>query len=322
LHAYRAVDRQPVRFSYRGNEIVSVPPPSSGGITLGLMLGVLEQVDLAGRKAGTLDELDWLARAGAIAFADRNAYLGDQDWSPDIDMRRLLERGRVAARAEAARHATPGPAFPAGPGPEAGQSEGNHTTHLSVVDADRNVVSCTTTIEESMGSALVVAGRGFLLNNELTDFDLNKASGPNAFDPGRRPRRSALSDNKEPAGKRPRSSMTPVLVFRDGRPVLTAGSPGGSFIIGIVAQILVNVLDHDMNMQRAIDAPRLSSQNRPLNLESLYPDRNQLMEGLQGRGWKLSNDQFPGNAHGIRLRPDGKLEGGTDPRGEGTARGY
>ena len=168
-----------------------------------------------------------------------------------------------------------------------------------------------------MGSGLVVPGRGFLLNNELTDFDLESATGANALDATR---------SKDGRGKRPRSSMAPVIVFHDGKPWLTTGSPGGSRIIGIVAQILVNVIDHEMDMQQAINAPRVNAQNGPLSLEVLYPKRAELEDALRDRKWKVQ-DQKPwyeawGGAQGIRIRPDKKLEGGADPRREGSVRGY
>ncbi|HEX5273290.1 MAG TPA: gamma-glutamyltransferase [Gemmataceae bacterium] len=327
LKAYRAVYREPVRFGYRGNEIVSAPPPGSGGITVGLMLGVLEGEDLAKRKAGSVEEIDLLARAGAVAFADRNAYLGDQDWGPDIDMRGLLKTDFVKARREAALALRPGErATPGGRPAVSANPEGEHTTHFSIIDAERNVISCTTTIENGMGCGVVVPGRGFLLNNELTDFDLGAATGPNALDARREPRRTALGAEKAVGGKRPRSSMTPVIVFRDGKPWLTAGSPGGSRIIGVVAQLLVNVIDHDMDVQQAINAPRVNAQNGPLSLEVLYPKRQELEEALRRRGWKVQGQkawyEAWGGAQGIRVRPDGTLEGGADPRREGAARGY
>jgi gamma-glutamyltranspeptidase/glutathione hydrolase len=331
LRNYRAVYREPVRFTYRGYEVISAPPPSSGGITLGEILGMLEPTDVAKLRPGSVDEIDLLARVCNAAFADRNAYLGDQDWSPDLPMRALLDREYIRRRAAAARQANPGAVMAPGPlpgaaAPPAGPDrEGPNTTHIAIIDADRNVVSCTTTIEHGMGSGQVVPGRGFLLNNELTDFDLDRAAGPNALDPTRRPRRSALTDNDQPAGKRPRSSMTPVIVFRDGRPYLALGSPGGARIIGIVAQVLVNVLDHGMDIQQAINAPRVDSRNGPLALEVLYPHRRELCEALRARGWQVRNLQpwyeAWGGAQGIRVLPDGTLEGGADPRREGAARG-
>jgi gamma-glutamyltranspeptidase/glutathione hydrolase len=328
LKNYRAVYREPVRFGYRGHEIVSVPPPGSGALTVGLMLGILEGHDIGTRKPGSVEEIDLLARAGAVAFADRNAYLGDQDWSPGLDMRALLKADYVRARREAARSLRPGEkAEPGGKPAAAGATrEGEQTTHFSVIDADRNVISCTTTIEHGMGSGVVVPGRGFVLNNELTDFDLDIAKGPNALDGTRGQRRTALGDEKPIGGKRPRSSMTPVIVFRDGKPWLTTGSPGGSRIIGIVAQLLVNVIDHSMDVQQAINAPRVNAQNGPLSLEVLYPKRGELEKALRRRGWKVQQQkpwyEVWGGAQGIRVQADGTLEGGADPRREGAVRGY
>jgi gamma-glutamyltranspeptidase/glutathione hydrolase len=328
LKAYQAIEREPVRFRYRGHVIVSAPPPGSGGLTVGLILGVLEAEDVKNLKAGSVAEIDLLARAGAVAFADRNAYLGDPNWSSDLDMSALLDAERLKARRDAARTLKPGTAARPGPKPTKDRdktpgvesptrSEGDHTTHFSIVDSERNIVSCTTTIEHGMGSGLVVPGRGFLLNNELTDFDLERASGANALDATR---------SKDGHGKRPRSSMAPVIVFHDGKPWLTTGSPGGSRIIGIVAQVLVNVIDHEMDMQQAINAPRVNAENGPLSLEVLYPKRAELEDALRSRGWKVQA-QKPwyeawGGAQGIRILSDGKLEGGADPRREGAVRGY
>jgi gamma-glutamyltranspeptidase/glutathione hydrolase len=335
LAAYRAVYRLPVRFRYRGYEVVGMPPPSSGTLTLGLMLGLLESTDPAARRPGTVEEIDLLARAESVAFADRDAYLGDQDWS-DIAMTSLLDPARIGLRAEALRQAKPGQRVDPGPFPGTGTppvsaagglNEGTDTTHFSVVDADRNVVACTTTIEHGMGSGLVVGGAGFLLNNELTDFDLRRTEGPNALDASRRVRRTALTHNDQPSGKRPRSSMTPVIVLKDGRPYLTFGSPGGSYIIGVVAQGLLGVLDHGLDVQTAINAPRCSSRNTgTLEMEALYGNRTALAAALQARGWtvppRLPRYEAWGGAQGIRLLPDGTLEGGADPRREGAARGW
>jgi gamma-glutamyltranspeptidase/glutathione hydrolase len=330
LQRYRAVQREPIRFKYHGHDFVSMPPPSSGGITLGLMLGILEDSPIGKTKPGSVQEIELLARAGAASFADRNAYLGDQDWSPRVAMRTLLAPSYVKERAEAARATSAGAKYQPGKLPvtpaASSRTEGQDTTHFSIVDADRNVVACTTTIEHGMGSGLVVAGRGFLLNNELTDFDLDRETGPNALDAMQRQRTSALTDNQALGGKRPRSSMTPVIVFKDGQPILSAGSPGGAHIIGIVGQVLVNVLDHGMDIQQAINAPRVSSRNGPLGVEALYPAREELIKELRARGWKVQDSKALydvwGGAHGIRIRPDGSLEGGADPRREGAVRGY
>jgi gamma-glutamyltranspeptidase/glutathione hydrolase len=331
---YRAVYREPLRVNYNGHVLVGFPPPSSGTITLGLMLNYWESLSPTQRVLQTSAGLDEWARAECMAFADRNVYLGDQDWSDDpmpllLDPARLADRRLEAGQLKPGQLAKPGPRpgrLPATKGAALNPSEGEHTTHFSIVDPHRNVVACTTTIEHGMGCGVVVPGGGFLLNNELTDFDLHQESGPNALDASRRPRKSALTENTLLAGKRPRSSMTPLIVFEDGKPVLTLGSPGGSQIIGIVGQTLVHVLDRGLDMQEAINAPRSSCRNGPLTLESLFKNHAELSKQLTDRGWKVlpnkSDHRVWGGAHGIRLLPDGSLEGGADPRREGAVRGW
>jgi gamma-glutamyltranspeptidase/glutathione hydrolase len=324
LKSYQAVHREPLRFRYRSHELVTMPPPTSGGITVGMILGMLERAEFGKVQPATAAELDLLARVSAVAFADRNACLGDQDWSDKFEMRTLLEKEWIEGRALVAQGMRPGSTVSPGSVPRT--TEGEHTTHFSIVDADRNVVACTTTIEHGMGSGLVVKGRGFLLNNELTDFDLMMEAGPNALDATRRVRRTALTNETGTGGKRPRSSMSPVIVFNDGQPRMTLGSPGGSQIINVVAQVLVNVLDHGMDMQEAINAPRFTAQNRPLALEGHYANREELIAGLRKAGWRVQNlaegEKAWGGAQGIRILPDGTLEGGADPRREGAVRGY
>jgi gamma-glutamyltranspeptidase / glutathione hydrolase len=328
LKNYRPLERKPLRFKYRDYEIVGFPPPSSGTITLAQMLGMVE-------KFGTDDvhALENFARAESVAFADRNAYLGDQDWS-DIPMSRLMEPERIAERLrafhalKAGEKARPGPAPDGSDAPvPVDQEEGTDTTHFAIVDANRNIVACTTTIEHGMGSGLVVPEGGFLLNNELTDFDLGRKQGPNMLDTTPRPRKTALNDSTTPGRKRPRSSMTPVIVFKNGQPILTVGSPGGSQIIGVVHQVLEYALDRGLDMQEAINAPRISCRNQgAIALEGHFPNRDLLVQHLQKRGWRVKpltpGYEAWGGAHGIRLLPDGTLEGGADPRREGAVRGY
>lgn len=335
LDSYRAVYRQPVRFRYHGHEIVGMPPPSSGTLTLGLMCDLLSSLPAEQRRPGTLEEINHWARIESLAFADRNAYLGDADFS-DLAMSELLAADRLRARRADLLTLKPGAKARPGPRPggragdpdtEPNPTEGRDTSHFSIVDQDRNVVSCTTTIEHGMGCGYVVPGAGFLLNNELSDFDLGRTTGPNVLDPTRRPRRTALSDNTAPAGKRPRSSMTPIIVFKDGKPYLTLGSPGGAYIIGVVGQTLVGVLDHGLTIQDAISLPRVSCRNTAtLSLEDRYPNRHELILKLEQLGWRVMPlspaDSNWGGAHGIRLLPDGRLEGGYDPRREGAVRGF
>ena len=333
LRGYRVLEREPLRFRFHDTEVVGFPPPSSGTITLAQLLGMAAQLPPEQRRPGSLGEIDFLARAESAAFADRNAYLGDQDFS-DIPMSLLMEPGRITDRWHAAQTLKPSQKAKPGPRPGGGttpapaeQQEGTDTTHFSIVDDQRNIVACTTTIEHGMGSGLVVPGAGFLLNNELTDFDLKAQAGPNALETSLRPRSTALNDRMTPGRKRPRSSMTPVIVFREGKPVLTTGSPGGSQIIGVVNQVLLGVLDHGQDMQQAVNAARVSCRNTgTVALEGHYPHRARLVRELQGQGWKVKSltpgYEAWGGAHGIRLLPDGTLEGGADPRREGVVRGY
>lgn len=338
LRQYRAVYRTPLRMTYRDMDVVGMPSPSSGMLTLGMMLGMLEPTETAKLRALPPSErLSLFLRLENTAFADRNAYLGDADWSP-WRQESLLDRQRLLARREAALALAPGQRAKAGPAPGStdepstsedrlGAEEGTNTTHFSIVDADRNVVSCTTTIEHGMGSGLVVPGGGFLLNNELTDFDLDAASGPNALETDRRPRRSALGAANTTGGKRPRSSMCPIIVFRGQEPIMALGSPGGAYIIGIVAHCFLGVAEDGLDMQAAINLPRVSGRNRgPIELEMHFPRRAELVGQLEKQGWKVKPMQPGyegwGGAHGIVIRPDGTLEGGADPRREGAVRGY
>ena len=327
LKNYRAVERDPISFHYREHVLVGMPPPSSGTITLGIILYCLEHIAPQERLPGTLKGIDTWARAECVAFADRNAYLGDQDWQTNYHMKYLLAPSRLGQRRLAAagltpgQRAKPGELFNLQPGASSGNpTEGNNTTHFSIVDGERNVVACTTTIEHGMGCGVVVPGGGFLLNNELTDFDLDKSDAPNSLDASRRTVRDRL------AGKRPRSSMTPIIVFKDERPVMTVGSPGGPLIISIVGQAIINVLDHQMDMQQAINAGRYTCRNGKLEVDGMFKNRVQLAKQLEGRGWKVpelrAGNTVWGGAPGIRLLPDGTLEGGADPRREGVVRGY
>jgi gamma-glutamyltranspeptidase/glutathione hydrolase len=327
LKHYRAIERDPINFHYRGYQLVGMPPPSSGTITLGIILHCLEAIEPDQRKLTTVEGIDAWARAESIGFADRNAYLGDQDWVRDYHMKYLLAPSRLSQRRSAFLQLPSGQKAKAGElfnlQPSAGgsgQTEGEHTTHFSIVDKDRNIVSCTTTIENGMGCGVVVEGAGFLLNNELADFDLALAEGANALDASRR----TLSDR--PAGKRPRSSMTPLIIFKDNQPVMAVGSPGGSLIISIVGQTVLNVLDQGMDMQQAINAARSSCRNTTLQLDGMFRNRSELVKQLEARGWKIApltpNNAVWGGAHGIRLLPDGTLEGGADPRREGAVRGF
>ena len=253
LADYAARIRTPVHSTYRGYELFGMAPPSSGGVTVGEALNILEGYDLKSLPRAQAEHL--YIEASRLAFADRNAYLADPEYT-DIpvagllnkdyatERRRLIDLGKAMASAPAGDpylfQSDPSvPQRPAGVHPRA---ESAHTTHLTVSDRDGNVVAYTFTIEAWGGSGIVVPGYGFLLNNELTDFNF-----------------SAPDPNVPEAGKRPRSSMTPTIAFKDGKPAFSIGTPGGATIITTVLQVIVNHIDIGMPMSEAIEAPRISN---------------------------------------------------------------
>ncbi len=331
LARYRAVYRTPVRSSYRGYEVVGMSMPTSGGASLAMMLNVLEGVDLPSMAWGSLGAVSRIADAQNIVFADRNAYMGDADFVT-VPLTELLRKDYARVRRGLMRplNAVATPVAPGefGVANGLGSAEGGHTTHFSIVDGDRNVVSVTTTIERYFGSAMTVPGRGFLLNNELTDFETRAISADghpiaNAPAGGVMPRRTALgADAKTLGGKRPRSSMAPTIVLRDGHPVLAAGSPGGSTIIGTTLNVVLNVLDFEMDPQAAVNAPRVIARNGAVDLESRLFTDGALVAGLRARGFVVRDAGSIGAAQVIRIAEDGPLLGAADPRRDGLALGY
>ena len=315
LAAYEPRVREPVRGTYRGYEIVSMPPPSSGGITLVQMLNVLEGYDLQAAGYGSALNVHRIAEAMRRGFADRARHLGDPDFNPGMPVLRLTSKEyaaglRATIDAERASRSAPDTfEWPA---------TGNETTHLSVVDADRNAVALTTTLEQSYGSKIVVPGAGFLLNNEMGDFNaapgLTTAAGLIGTQP-----------NLAEPGKRMLSSMTPTIVARDGRLFMVTGSPGGRTIINTVLHTILNVVDFGMNVQEAVDAPRFHHQWLPDELRyerrGLSPDTVALLEA---RGHVLAARTSQGAAHAIVLDAEADvLEGAADPRrADAAAVGY
>lgn len=345
LESYRAVLREPVRGTYRGYEVVSMAPPTSGGMTLLEILNILEAYDLARLGWGSLDALHLLNEAQKVAFADRNLFMADADWA-DVPVSGLISKAFAAERRRLIDpvHALPAPVpagdpwayetvltRPASPFGSNQAEEGAHTTHFTVVDGERNVVAVTSTIESEWGNFLVVPGRGFLLNNQLTDFDPVPVAEDGSLvanrpEGGKRPRRTALNpeDRYSYGGKRPRSSMTPTLVFKDGQPFLAVGSPGGSRIIGIVLNVLTNVIDFGMDPQQAITAPRVVNRGGPMEMEAeLYDASPGLVAALEARGHQVQRTESYGGAHAILIDPaTGRLLGGADPRRGGSVAGY
>jgi gamma-glutamyltranspeptidase/glutathione hydrolase len=252
LARYRAVERQPVAGTYRGHEVISMPPPSSGGVALIEMLNILEGFDIGSMGFRSSRECHVLIEAMRRAFADRARHLGDPDVT-EVPVDRLISKEHAASLRQWIRLAR---ASRSSPDSFEWRHEGSETTHLSVVDRDLMAVALTTTLEQSYGSRIVVTGAGFLLNNEMGDF--NAVPGATSEDG-----RIGTPPNLAGPGKRMLSSMTPAIVARGGRPLLVIGSPGGRTIINTVVEIIVNVIDHRMAVQDAIDAPRFHHQWLP-----------------------------------------------------------
>jgi gamma-glutamyltranspeptidase/glutathione hydrolase len=258
LNAYRTIDRAPTHVNYRGLDVYGMPPSSSGGITVGESLNILEQFDLSAMDR--VQALHHYLESTRLAFADRNRYIGDPAFV-DVPQRTLLS-GRFARQRACLIDPTHALTSPVAPGDLNGSptcspatadtrpgNEGTHTNHFVVSDRWGNVVSYTNTIEQLGGSGIVVPGRGFLLNNELTDFNFAPTQG------------TAPDPNLPAPGKRPRSSMSPTIVLRHDKPFLAIGSPGGASIITTVLQILINRIDFGMSLPDAIAAPRASQRN-------------------------------------------------------------
>jgi gamma-glutamyltranspeptidase/glutathione hydrolase len=315
LAAYRPRWREPVNGRYRGLDIVSMPPPSSGGIHLVQMLAILEDFDLPSMGFGSAASTHHLAEAMKFAFADRSLYLGDTDFVP-VPVGMLLAASRLdslrslitpdAALAESSIQGAP-VVF----------AESDETTHLSVVDGQGNAVAATLTINLSFGSGLVAAGTGVILNDEMDDF-VSAPGRPNAFG------LVGGEANSVAPGKRPLSSMTPTIVLQDGHVRMVTGSPGGSRIISATMQTIVNVVDHGMNALEAATAPRVHHQWYPARLYhepfGMSPDTRSI---LGEWGHRVAERAPMGNVQIIVVDPESGLRyGASDPRGMGTAAGY
>jgi gamma-glutamyltranspeptidase / glutathione hydrolase len=318
LAAYAAPLRGPTHVTYRGYDIYGMSPPSSGGSTVGEALNILEGFDLS--KPDRALALHRYLEASKLAFADRNRWVGDPDFV-SVPLEGLLSKGFAGERrCLIGATALPTPVAPGDPSPPYSPCGGasqripesaqeTSTNHLTVVDRYGNVVTYTSTIEQIAGSAIAVPGYGFLLNNELTDFDPAPPS-PGAPDP-----------NLPAGGKRPRSSMAPTVVIHEGRPFLGVGSPGGSTIITTVLQILLDRIDFGMALPEAIAAPRASQRNT--STTTAEPDFiSQSGAELRARfGQSFTSTPEIGAATAIEVLPDGKLQAAAEPvrRGGGSA---
>jgi gamma-glutamyltranspeptidase/glutathione hydrolase len=316
LRGYVAKEREPLRGTYRGYEVISMPPPSSGGAVLLEMLNILEGYDLKKMDSSSSDRYHLMAEAMRRAFADRAEYMGDSDfvrvpvaglidksYAEKLRSTINLDRASTSAEVRAGR--------PAG-------YESEETTHFTVVDGQGNAVANTYTLNNSYGSAATAKGTGIILNDEMDDFAA-KPGTPNMYGliQGER--------NAVAPRKRPLSAMTPTIVLhKDGSFWFTVGSPGGPTIINTVLCVLTNVIDYDMNIQQAIDAPRIHHQWLPDELVGEpFGLSGDTQRALSSRGHKLAKARYLGDAEGIMIDEKGVRLGATDPRrSDGIAIGY
>ena len=311
LARYQVIERPAICYDYRGNAVCGMGPPSSGAVAIAQILGKLENFDLGAMDPQDVQTRRLMGDATRLAFADRGRYLADSDFVP-VPVEGLIDRDYLARRADLLR------GDDALPEVSAGSPEWDHaqiwgddlrqerpaTSHISIVDSDGNVLSMTTTIESGFGSRIFV--RGFLLNNELTDFSFRShADG------------WPIANRIEP-GKRPRSSMSPTIVLRDGVPVLAIGSPGGATIIGFTAQTIIAHLDWGMNVQEAVMMPHLVNSFGTYQIEA-DTWAEDLVDPLSELGFQTNVTALTSGLHAISLG-DG-LQGGADPRREGIAMG-
>ncbi len=307
LAGYKPVWRDPVVGSYHGYQIASMPPPSSGGVHIVQILNMLQGYPLAEYGPNSADSIHVMAETMRRAYADRSKYLGDPDFV-DVPVKGLTDPAYAAELVKSIKMDVATPSEEVKPG-DPFPYESNQTTHYSVVDKDGNAVSNTYTLNFSYGVGLTADGTGVLLNNELDDFSA-KPGVPNAYG------LIGGTANAVEGGKRPLSSMSPTLVFKDGKLFLATGSPGGSRIITTTLQIILNVVDHGMNIAEATAAPRIHNQWLPDEIrieEGLSPDTIRLLEA---RGHKVEVKNAMGSTQSIML-VDGVLAGASDPRRPG-----
>lgn len=311
LRGYRAIERTPLEGDYHGYHIITSPPPSSGGVGILQMAAMLDGSGYESSGAGSASEYHYLAEVMRRFYADRSSYLGDPGFVNN-PIAALLDPAYVRARRASIDpgHATPSEQVNPG---LAASREGTNTTHFSIVDAHGNCVALTYTLNNGYGSAVTVPGAGFLLNDEMDDFSA-KPGTPNMFG-------LVQGENNSIApGKRPLSSMTPTIITKDGKPFLVLGAPGGATIISAVLQVILDVIDFHMNVQDAVDFPRVHHQWKPdvLVIErGVSPDSVALLAKM---GY-TSREGVLAEVQAIEIR-DGWMEGGHDDRGPGEAVGY
>src|SRR6266571_1780537 len=273
LRAYQAVERKPLEGDYKGYHIITSPPPSSGGVGILQMLGMLDGTGYEKSRAGSASAYHYLAEVMRRYYADRNEYLGDPDFVKN-PITAMLDPAYIRARRDSIDPVNATPSDQIRPGLPAGAAEGSDTTHYSIADEQGNVVAVTYTLNAGYGSKVTVPGLGFLLNDEMDDFTA-KPGTPNMFG------LVQGEANSIAPGRRPLSSMVPTIVLKSGKPFLVLGAPGGSRIITAVLQVMLNVIDFGMNLQDAIDFPRIHHQWKPDRLDierGLSPDTIALLK--------------------------------------------
>lgn len=306
LASYRAVERKPLRGTYRGLEVVTAPPASAGGATLLNMLNILEGFDLKSYGAGSAQALHIMAETMKLGYADRYRFLGDTDFVT-APVRGFISKAYAQERAKLIdpAKATPAQQLRAG---DPARFESPSTTHFSVADADGNVVSTTYTLGADFGSGVMIAGTGVLLNNQMNNFDHENAA--KALREGTPPPLNAMAP-----GKRMLSTMMPTMIFKDGKPWLVTGTPGGSTIIDTVLQIVVNVVDFKLNVEEATHQPRIfQDTGKTLRVEPNFnPDTVRLLGTM---GHTIVSDETMGSAQSIMIE-NGYFLGAADPRRPG-----
>ncbi|AZT22702.1 TPA: gamma-glutamyltransferase [Salmonella enterica] len=305
LAAYQAVERTPVSGEYRGYQIFSMPPPSSGGIHIVQILNILENFDMKKYGFGSADAIQIMAEAEKYAYADRSEYLGDPDFV-NVPWQALTSKAYAKSIAGQIDINKAKPSSEIRPGKLA-PYESDQTTHFSVVDKDGNAVAVTYTLNTTFGTGIVAGNTGILLNNQMDDFSA-KPGVPNVY--------GLVGGEANAVGpkKRPLSSMSPTIVVKDGKTWLVTGSPGGSRIITTVLQMVVNTIDFGMNVAEATNSPRFHHQWLPDELrveKGFSPDTLKLLEQ---KGQKVALKEAMGSTQSIMAGPDGELYGASDPR--------
>ncbi|WP_247146445.1 gamma-glutamyltransferase [Escherichia coli] len=305
LAAYKAVERTPISGDYRGYQVYSMPPPSSGGIHIVQILNILENFDMKKYGFGSADAMQIMAEAEKYAYADRSEYLGDPDFVK-VPWQALTNKAYAKSIADQIDINKAKPSSEIRPGKLA-PYESNQTTHYSVVDKDGNAVAVTYTLNTTFGTGIVAGESGILLNNQMDDFSA-KPGVPNVY--------GLVGGDANAVGpnKRPLSSMSPTIVVKDGKTWLVTGSPGGSRIITTVLQMVVNSIDYGLNVAEATNAPRFHHQWLPdaLRVEKGFsPDTLKLLEA---KGQKVALKEAMGSTQSIMVGPDGELYGASDPR--------